>query len=159
MLHPQRSKCIMGQDNTHMYTKIPICPRILSRIFTYIHWQGELLKPLIELFHCDIFTAGRKRKRSKTWVKKKRRKIGPSLLIAAPPPPPPTPGPPNILMFSHMKNLLSSVFPCCTYISNVMKSSGHFSTSGFNMRFPRTPPPPQKQVLQITSIFYMLLRV
>ena len=27
-----------------------------SRIFTCIHWQGELLNPLIELFYCDIFT-------------------------------------------------------------------------------------------------------
>ena len=42
-------------------------------------------------------------------------------------------------------------------------SSWHFSTSGFNIRFPKTPPPPQmktkiwKNVHQITSIFCILL--
>ena len=35
-----------------------------------------------------------------------------------------------------MKNLLSIVFPCCTYVSSVMGSSWHFSTSGLNICFP-----------------------
>ena len=44
---------------------------------------------------------------------------GPSLIIEAPPPPPP----PNRLMFLQMKQLLSIVFPFCTYISSVMRYS------------------------------------
>ena len=60
-----------------------------------------------------------------------------------------------------MKNLLSIVFLCCTYVSSVMWSSWHFSTSGFNIRFPRTPRKLKRIITNfhqiITSIFYMLL--
>ena len=78
VLHPQSSKCriihtcirkypfictrfnvvivythkinIKGMDQKYTFRKE------FSRIFTCIHWQGELLNPLIELFYCDIFT-------------------------------------------------------------------------------------------------------
>ena len=46
------------------------------------------------------------------------------------------------------------------YVSSVMRSSWHFNTSGFNVRFPRTPQNENKNwknVHQITSIFYILL--
>ena len=62
-----------------------------------------------------------------------------------------------------MKNLLSIVFLCCTFISSVMRSSWHFSTSGFNIRLVPQDPQKLKRSLiitnfhQITSIFYMLL--
>ena len=31
------------------------------------------------------------------------------------------------------------VFPCCTYVSSVMRSSWHCNTSGFNISFTKTP--------------------
>ena len=80
---------------------------------------------------------------------------GPSLIIEAPP------GPQIVkdvnVFHIYMKNLL---FCCCTYVSSVMRSSWHFSTSGFNIRFPRPPKIKKKLITnfhQITSIFYMLL--
>ena len=63
---------------------------------------------------------------------------GPSLIIEAPPPGPQIVKDVNVFHII-MKNLLSMVFLCCTYVSSVMRSSWHFSTSGFNIRFPRTP--------------------
>ena len=53
-----------------------------------------------------------------------------------------------------MKNLLSIVFLCCTYVSSVMRSSWHFSTSGFNIRFPRTPQKIKKEVNNTFSSDY-----
>ena len=52
--------------------------------------------------------------------------------------PPPTIGSPKMLMFSHMKNLLSIVF-FLLYIHVCLQCDEVFSTSGFNIRFPRTP--------------------
>ena len=40
----------------------------------------------------------------------------------------------------------------------LMRSSWHFSTSGFNIPFPRTPQKWIQNVHQITSILYILLR-
>ena len=72
---------------------------------------------------------------------------GPSLIIEA------SPRPPNSQRcFPH---IMIYCFLCCTYVSSVMRYSWHFSTSGFNIRFPK------KKLIthfhQITSIFYMLL--
>ena len=41
-------------------------------------------------------------------------------------------------------------FPCCTSVSNVMRSPWHFSTFGFNIRFPRTP-------LKMKKIYFIRL--
>ena len=63
-------------------------------------------------------------------------------------------------MFSHICKTYYPLFlPCCTYVSSVMRSSWHFNTSGFNVRFPRTPQNDffGKNIHQITSIFYILL--
>ena len=50
---------------------------------------------------------------------------GPSLIIEAPIPPPP-PGPhlaKDVTKFYIYVKTLSIVFPCCTYVSSVMRSS------------------------------------
>ena len=47
---------------------------------------------------------------------------GPSLIIEAPPPPGPHLGK-DVNVFKYMLDLLSIVFPCCTYVSSVMRSS------------------------------------
>ena len=64
-------------------------------------------------------------------------------------------------MFSHICKTYYPLFlPCCTYVSSVMRSSWHFNTSGFNVRFPRTPQNDfffGKNIHQITSIFDILL--
>ena len=60
-----------------------------------------------------------------------------------------------------MKILLSIVFLCCAYVSSVMRSSWHFSTSGYQQTVSQDPPKIKKKLIrnlhQITSIFYMLL--
>ena len=66
---------------------------------------------------------------------------------------------PKMLMFSHMKNLLSIVFLYCTYVSSVMMSSWHFSTSGFNIRFPRTPKNLKKINNNFSSDYFHILHV
>ena len=54
------------------------------------------------------------------------------------------PGPPNSqkkVMFSYCgkyEKLVIHCYPCSTYVSSVMRSSSHFGTPGFNIRFPRT---------------------
>ena len=79
-------------------------------------------------------------------------KMGPVWLLKPPPPPQ---APKHSKMFSTYEKLIIYCFLCCTYVSSVMRSSWHFSTSGFNIRFPK------KKLItnfhQITSIFYMLL--
>ena len=80
--------------------------------------------------------------------------LGPVWLLK--PPPPPTQAK-DVNVFHY--NLL--FFFVVLNVSSVMTSSWHFSTSGFNIRFARTPPIIKKKLLtnfhQITSIFYMLL--
>ena len=65
---------------------------------------------------------------------------GPSLIVEVPPPPPGLQIAKDVAVFTYEKliiycfSLLQS-----TYVSSVMRSSWHFSTSGFNIQFPRTP--------------------
>ena len=72
-------------------------------------------------------------------------KMGPVWLFKHPPPPPRAPHiAKDVNIFTYMSNYLSPamitiVFPCCTYVSSVMMSSWQCSTSGFNIRFPKTP--------------------
>ena len=86
---------------------------------------------------------------------------GPSLIIEPPPPPPP--GPPYShrykYVFTYMSNLLSIVFPCCAYVSSVMRSSWHFSSSGFNIRFPRTPQNENKNLKKCSSDYFHILHI
>ena len=79
------------------------------------------------------------------------------LIIEAPPPPS---GPQIAKEFNaHMKNLLFLVFPICTYVSSVMRSSQHFSTSGFNILFPRTPKKWKKNIANVPSDYFHILHV
>ena len=70
---------------------------------------------------------------------------GPSLIIEPPPPPPPPPGPP----YSHRY----------AYVSSVMRSSWHFSSSGFNIRFPRTPQNENKNLNFFSSDYFHILHI
>ena len=65
---------------------------------------------------------------------------GPSLIIEVPPP---TTEPPKMLMSSHMKNLLSIIFPCCTYmyVSSAMRCLVHQDSTY------ASPGPPKKTIL------------
>ena len=69
---------------------------------------------------------------------------GPSLIFEPPPPrAPQIPINVNVLILWHivayMKNLLLIVFLVLRiHVSSVMRSSSHFGTPGFNIRFPRT---------------------
>ena len=58
-----------------------------------------------------------------------------------------------------MKNLLSIVFLCCTYVSSVIRSSWHFSTSGFNIRFLRTPKNWKEVNNKFSSDYFHILHV
>ena len=58
-----------------------------------------------------------------------------------------------------MSNLLSIVFPCCAYVSSVMRSSWHFSSSGFNIRFPRTPQNENKNLKKCSSDYFHILHI
>ena len=58
-----------------------------------------------------------------------------------------------------MSNLLSIVFPCCAYVSSVMRSSWHFSSSGFNIRFPRTPQNENKYLKKCSSDYFHILHI
>ena len=55
--------------------------------------------------------------------------------------------------------LLSIVFPCCAYVSSVMRSSWHFNTSGFNVRFPRTPQNENKNLKKNSSDYFHILHI
>ena len=51
--------------------------------------------------------------------------------------------------------MVTIVFPCCTYVSSVMMSSWNFSTSGFNIRFPKTP----QNLKKISSDYFHILHI
>ena len=66
-----------------------------------------------------------------------------------------------MLMFSHKRNLIIHYFFLVVhYVSSVMRSSWHISTSGFNMHFPRTPKKWRKKrgKIRLLPYFDMLLR-
>ena len=63
------------------------------------------------------------------------------------------------LQQTYMSNLLSIVFPCCAYVSSVMRSSWHFSSSGFNIRFPRTPQNENKNLKKCSSDYFHILHI
>ena len=55
--------------------------------------------------------------------------------------------------------MVTIVFPCCTYVSSVMMSSWHFSTSGFNIRFPKTPQNENKNLKKNSSDYFHILHI
>ena len=55
--------------------------------------------------------------------------------------------------------LVTIVFPCCTYVSSVMMSLWHFSTSGFNIHFPKTPQNENKNLKKCSSDYFHILHI
>ena len=84
---------------------------------------------------------------------------GPSMIIETPPPPPP-PGPPYShrykYVFTYMSNLLSIVF-LVVHMYPVWWGlhDTHFSTSGFNIRIPRTP----QNLKKMSSDYFHILHI
>ena len=88
--------------------------------------------------------------------------IASSLIIETPPPPPP-PGPhiaKDVNMFSHIcKTYYPLFFPCCAYVSSLMWSSWHFSTSGFNIYASPGNENENKNLKKFSSDYFHILHI
>ena len=91
---------------------------------------------------------------------------GPSMIIETPPPPPPPPPPgphiaTDINMFSHICPTYYPLFFLVVHMYPVWWGlhDTHFSTSGFNIRFPRTPQNENKNLKTISSDYFHILHI